>query len=103
MLENLRKYSLAADFIEAGAAGADASDQQSYASLMRRTQLHEQVQPPDDPAGAAIRFLLHEQDPDLTVDQLRSVSSRNGATALAISDVRDYFTKTERATISEKS
>jgi transglutaminase-like putative cysteine protease/tetratricopeptide (TPR) repeat protein len=103
MLENLRKYSLAADFIEAGAAGADASDQQSYASLMRRTQLHEQVQPPDDPAGAAIRFLLHERDPDLTVDQLRLVSSRNGATTLAISDVRDYFTKTERATISEKS
>lgn len=103
MLENLRKYSLAADFIEAGAAGADASDQQAYASLMRRTQLHEQVQPPDDPAGAAIRFLLLEQAPDLTVDQLRSISSRNGATALAISDVRDYLTKTERGTISGKS
>ena len=29
MLENFRKYSLAADFIEAGAAGSDASDQQS--------------------------------------------------------------------------
>ena len=103
MLENLRKYPLAADFIEVGAAGADASDQQAYASLMRRTQLHEQVQPPDDPAGAAIRFLLLEQDPELTVDQLRSISSRNGATTLAISDVRDYLTKTERGTISEKS
>ena len=102
-LENLRKYSLAADFIEAGAAGADASDQQSYASLMRRTQLHEQIQPPDDPAGVAIRFLLLENDPDLTLDQLRSISSRNGATTLAISDVRDYFTKAERGTISEKS
>ena len=53
MLENLRKYSLAADFIEVGAAGAEASDQQSYASLMRRTQLREQVHPPDDPAGAS--------------------------------------------------
>ena len=103
MVENLRKYSLAADFIEAGAAGADASDQQAYASLMRRTQLHEQIRPPDDPAGAAIRFLLLEQDPDLTIDQLRSISSRNGATTLAIPDVRDYFTKTERGTISEKS
>lgn len=103
MLENLGKYSLAADFIEAGAAGADASDQQVYASLMRRTQPHDQVQPPDDPSGAAIRFLLLEQNPDLTVDQLRSMSSRDGATALAISDVRDYFAKTERATISEKS
>ncbi len=103
MLENLRKYALAADFIEAGAAGADASDQQAYASLMRRTQLHEQIQPPDDPAGAAIRFLLLENDPDLTFDQLRSISSHNGATTLAISDVRDYFTKTERGIISEKS
>jgi transglutaminase-like putative cysteine protease/tetratricopeptide (TPR) repeat protein len=103
MLENLRKYSLAADFIEAGAAGADASDQQAYASLMRRTQLHEQLQTPDDPAGAALRLLLLEQNPDLTVDQLRSISSRNGAIALATSDVRDYFAKTERGTISEKS
>jgi transglutaminase-like putative cysteine protease/Flp pilus assembly protein TadD len=103
MLENLRKYSLAADFIEAGAAGADASDQQSYASLMRRTQLREQLHPPDDPAGAAIRLALIEQAPNLTVDQLRSISSRNGATALAISDVRDYFNKTERGTISERS
>ena len=103
MLENLRKYSLAADFIEAGAAGADASDQQSYASLMRRTQLREQLHPPDDPAGAAIRLALLEQDPDLTVDHLRSISSRNGVTALAVSDVRDYFTKSERGTISEKS
>ena len=31
------------------------------------------------------------------------IRDRNGATALAISDVRDYFTKTERGTISEKS
>jgi transglutaminase-like putative cysteine protease/Flp pilus assembly protein TadD len=103
MLENLRKYSLAADFIEAGAAGVDASVQQSYASLMRRTQLHEQIQPSDDPAGAAIRYVLLELDPDLTVDQLRSISSRNGATTLAIADVRDYLTKTFRAVISEKS
>ena len=51
----------------------------------------------------AIRLALLEQAPDLTVDQLRSISSRNGAPALAISDVRDYFTKNERGTISEKS
>lgn len=103
LLESLRKYSLAADFAEAGAAGADASDQQAYASLMRRTQLHEQVQPSSDAAGAAIRFLLLEREPDLTVDQLRSISSRNGAAALAISDVRDYLATTERRTIIEKA
>jgi len=103
MLENLRKYSLAADFIEAGAAGADASNQQAYASLMRRTQLREQIQPPNDPAGSAIRFALLELEPDLTVDQLRSISSRNGATAFAISDVRDYFNKNHREIIYEKS
>lgn len=103
MLENLRKYSLAADFIEAGAAGADASDLQGYASLMRKAQLHEQMQPPDDPAGTAIRFLLLEQNPDLTVDQLRSIGSRNGATALASAHIRDYFAKAERGAISQKS
>ena len=78
-MENLRKYSLAADFIEAGAAGTDASDQQAYASLMRKAQLHEQLQPPNDAAGTALQFLLLEQDPDLTIDELRAISSRNGA------------------------
>jgi len=71
--------------------------------LQSGTTLSHRPQDSDDPAGAAIRLALLEQDPDLTVDHLRSISSRNGVTALAVSDVRDYFTKSERGTISEKS
>jgi len=103
MLENLRKYPLAANFIEAGAVGSDASDQQAYASLMRRTQLHEQLQLHEDPASIAIQFDLLKDDPNLTLDKIRSITSRNGATVLAISDVREYFVKAERASIVEKS
>jgi transglutaminase-like putative cysteine protease/Tfp pilus assembly protein PilF len=103
MLENLRKYSLAADFIEAGAAGADASDLQGYASLMRKAQLHEQLQISGDPSGIALQFDLLENDPDLTLDKLRLISSRNGVDGLVIADVRDYFTDLEKGTLSEKS
>jgi len=103
MLENLRKYALAADFKEAGASEANASDMQAEASLLRKTQPHEQLQLADDPASVALRFVLLEDDPDLTVEQLRSISSRNGAIGLAVSEVRDYYGKRQLRTIIEKA
>ena len=82
MLINLRKYSVGADLEEAGASGDDASDTAAFAALYRKTQPHEQMTFSDDPAGAALRFELLTDDPDLTLDQLRSVCSRNGAKRL---------------------
>jgi transglutaminase-like putative cysteine protease/tetratricopeptide (TPR) repeat protein len=103
MLENLRKYSSAADLKEAGVSEADASDVQAEVSLLRKTRPHEQLRLADDPVGVALRFILLEDDPNVTVEQLRAVSSRNGAVVLALPDVRDYYAKNQRETITEKA
>ncbi len=103
MLVNLRKYSLAADFEDAGASGNDASDTAAFAALYRKTQPHEQMVFSDDPDDAALRFQLLIEDPDLTLEQLRSMSSRNGKTGLATQDVLEQFVKEDKATRSDKA
>ena len=103
MLVNLRKYSLAADFEDAGASGNDASDTAAFAALYRKTQPHEQMVFSDDPGGAALRFQLLIEDPDQTLDQLRSMSSRNGKTGLATQDVLEQSVKEDKATRSDKA
>ncbi|MBZ5547236.1 MAG: DUF3857 domain-containing protein [Acidobacteriia bacterium] len=103
MLVNLRKYSLAADLEEAGASGANASDTAAYASLYRKTQPHEQLLFPEDAAGVAMRFELLTDDPDVTLDQLRSMSSRNGKSAFITPEVLEQIVKEERGTISSKA
>jgi transglutaminase-like putative cysteine protease/Flp pilus assembly protein TadD len=103
MLVNLRKYPLAADFEEAGASGEDASETAAFASLYRKTQRHEQLHLPDDPAGTATRFELLTYDPNLTLDQLRSISSRNGKTAMATQEVLEQVVKEEKGILSSKA
>lgn len=103
MLVNLRKYSLAADLEEAGASGDDASETAAYAALYRKTVPHEQLQLPDDPAGVALRLELLTSDPNLTLDQLRSIGSRNGGKVLATAEVRDGYVKEEKGILSRKA
>ncbi len=103
MLVNLRKYPLAADLEEAGASGANASDTVAFAALYRRTQPHEQIVFPDDAVGAALRFELLTDDPGLTLEQLRSMRSRNGKIGLATQEVFERIVKEKRGTISRKA
>lgn len=103
MLVNLRRYPLAADLEEAGASGANASDTAAFAALYRKTQPHEQIVFPNDAAGAALRFELLLDDPDLTIDALRSIASRNGKTTLADPEVVEYFVQRNRGTLSSKA
>lgn len=103
MLVNLRKYAVGADLEEAGASGANASNTAAFAALYRKTQPHEQMVFPDDPAGAALRFELLTDDPDLTLERLGSVCSHNGKTGLAVQDVLEHFVKVEKGTLSRKS
>ena len=103
MLINLRKYSQGADLEEAGASGNTASDTAAYAALYRKTMPREQLKFSDDPSGAALRFIVLTDDPGLTLDQLRSVSSRNGARVLVTSDVLDGLVKEEKGTLSQKA
>ncbi len=103
LLANLRKYSLAADLEEAGASGANASETVAEASLYRKTQPHEQLIFPDDAAGVAMRFIQLTADPDMALEQLRSISSRNGHAVLATPDVLETLVKEERGTLSRKA
>ena len=103
MLVNLRKYALAADFEEAGASGDNAADTAANAALYRKTQPHEQIVFGDDPAGVAMRFELLTDDPDLTLDRLRSICSHNGKTGLATQDVLEWLVKEEKGTRSGKA
>ncbi|MFY9645026.1 MAG: DUF3857 domain-containing protein [Terriglobales bacterium] len=103
MLINLRKYSQGADLEEAGASGNTASDTAAYAALYRKTMPREQLKFSDDPSGAALRFIVLTDDPGLTLDQLRSVSSRNGTRVLVTSDVLDRLVKEAKGTLSQKA
>ena len=103
MLANMRKYAVAADFEEAGASGDTASDTAAEAAVYRKTQPHEQIQFPDDPAGAALRFYLLTADPDLTLDKMSTIVSRNGKTGLATSKYVEMFVKEERELLTGKA
>jgi transglutaminase-like putative cysteine protease/Flp pilus assembly protein TadD len=103
MLVNLRKYPLAADLEDAGASGATASDTAAFAALYRKTVAHEQIVFADDALGAAMRFALLTYSPDLTLDQLRSISSRNGKVGLAAQEVLEWFVKLARGDQSSKA
>jgi transglutaminase-like putative cysteine protease/tetratricopeptide (TPR) repeat protein len=96
MLVNLRKYALGADLEEAGATGDNASETAAYAILYRKTVPHEQLQFKDDPVGVALHFALLEEDPDLTLDQLRSICSRNGLADLGTLEVFEQIVKKRR-------
>jgi len=103
MLINMRRYSEGAELEEAGESGSNASDTAAYAALYRKTVPHEQMKFGDDPSGVALRFEVLTSDPDLTLDQVRAISSRNGAKVLATSDVLEEFVKEAKRTISQKA
>jgi transglutaminase-like putative cysteine protease/tetratricopeptide (TPR) repeat protein len=103
MLANLRKYPLAADFDEAGASGENASDAVAEATIFRKIQPHEKIVFPDDPKGLAMRFYLLTVDPSLTLDELRSIASRNGKIAFATPDVVKEYVKEQTNLLSDKA
>jgi transglutaminase-like putative cysteine protease/tetratricopeptide (TPR) repeat protein len=103
MLANVRNYPLAADLLEAGASGDNASNTAADAVTYRKAKLHEHMSFTDDPTGIAMHFIALELDPDLKLDQLRSICSRNGQLALAIPDVVDLLVKDQRRSYTQRS
>jgi tetratricopeptide (TPR) repeat protein len=77
MLMRARRYRLAADFMEAGASGSNASNTMGLAALLRNAQLHEKMKPEDTPAGLVTRMFLVLADRDLSLDKLAALESRN--------------------------
>ncbi len=81
MLMSLRKYSVAADLLQAGASGDNTAATVGLASMLRKARRHEDLQFRDTPADAVKAFFLMSLDPNLTADKITTLASKN-ATAV---------------------
>jgi tetratricopeptide (TPR) repeat protein/transglutaminase-like putative cysteine protease len=86
MLMNVRQYPLAADFLQAGAAGDNAAQAVGLASLLRDARRHEDLKYANTPQDVVKRFFLMSMDPDLTLAKMRDVSSRSARAVMARED-----------------
>ncbi len=86
MLMNMRQYSQAADFYQAGAAGDDAARTLGLANMLRGAIHHEDVQFANTPADVVKRFSMVPFDPDLTKDRFATMLSRNAVKVLNAMD-----------------
>lgn len=77
MLMRARMYAPAADLMEAGASGQNASNTMGLAALLRKARPYEEVHFNDDPAGTAMRSFIVLGDRSVTLEKLDAVSSRN--------------------------
>ena len=86
MLMNARHYALAADFLQAGAAGDNAAQTMGLASLLRDAKRHEDVKLGNTPAELVKRMLLMTMEPDVTPARFEAIGSKN---ALAVMHAED--------------
>jgi tetratricopeptide (TPR) repeat protein/transglutaminase-like putative cysteine protease len=86
MLMNMREYSQAADFLQAGAAGDDAARTLGLANMLRGAIHHEDAKFANTPEDVVKRFALVPFDPNLTVDSFSALLSRNGVKVLKAMD-----------------
>lgn len=87
MLMNLRKYSLAADLLQAGASGENTAATMSLATTLRKASFHEQLHFGATPGDLVRKFLLLSLDSDLTIEKLSTLMSKNALIALRKQDV----------------
>jgi Flp pilus assembly protein TadD len=86
LLMRARKYALAADLMAAGASGNNASKTMALSSMLRKAQRHEEMKVENSPAGVVLRMFLITLDPEITVDKMRAIFSRNAQKVLRQSD-----------------
>lgn len=89
MLMNLRQYRAAADFMSAGAAGDNAAQTTGLANLLRSAHHHEDMTFADTPQDFVKRFFLLSMSPDLTVDKMLAMASRNAVRTMKLEDPDD--------------
>ena len=81
MLMDYRNYPLAADFLEAGAAGDNAAQTMGLAHVLREAKHHEDLQFANTPQDLVKRVFLLTMDPQATASMQEALMSRN---ALAV-------------------
>jgi hypothetical protein len=86
MLMNERLYPVAADLMEAGAAGDTAGQTVARAAMLRKAQIHEKVTYGNDPGGFAMTYFFATLSSGLTIETVHSFLSRNALVVLNNSD-----------------
>jgi tetratricopeptide (TPR) repeat protein/transglutaminase-like putative cysteine protease len=89
MLMNVRQYALAADFMEAGASGDNAAQTVGRAALLRTAPHHEDMKFANTPADLVKHAFLLSMDPDVTLEKMEGISSRNALTVMKNDDPDD--------------
>ncbi len=86
MLMRTRKYGAAAELMAAGASGENASNTMALASMLRKAQPHEGIKVEDSPAGLVMRMFLILMDPEITLEKMRAMYSRNAQRVMRNTD-----------------
>jgi tetratricopeptide (TPR) repeat protein/transglutaminase-like putative cysteine protease len=89
MLMNTRRYALAADFLQAGAAGDNAAQTMGLAGMLRDARRHEDLQFANTPTDLVKRAFLLTMDPNLTQAKMEAIMSRNAIAVLHAEDPED--------------
>jgi transglutaminase-like putative cysteine protease/tetratricopeptide (TPR) repeat protein len=89
MLMRMRRYASAAALLQAGASGANASQTLALASTLRKTLPREELKFDDNALGAVEKSFLVITEPGVTLDQLKSMSSRNARAVLDDTDAEE--------------
>ena len=89
MLMRARKYPAAAELMAAGASGDNASKTMALASMLRKAQPHEEIKVEDSPAGVVMRMFLVTLDPQVTLEKMIAVYSRNAQKVIRNSSPED--------------
>lgn len=89
MLMNVRAYGLAADLMQAGAAGDNAAATLGLASMLRKARPHEKLQFQKTPHDAVKQFFLLTLDPDLMPEKLMARASKNAVLVMKNTDAED--------------
>jgi tetratricopeptide (TPR) repeat protein len=89
MLMNTRNYGLAADFLQAGAAGDNAAQTMGLAAMLRGAKRHEELQFANTPTDLVERAFLLTMDPNMTQAKMESVLSRNALLVFRAEDPED--------------
>src|SRR5262249_36967393 len=77
MAMRYRAYPVAADLLDAGAAGSNSSNVMALAAMLRKATKREDLVYKDDPSGMVARMLRDAIDGKLTEPGMEAISSRN--------------------------
>ena len=87
LLMRSRHYPEAAELMAAGAAGSTASATMGLAAILRQMRLHEQIHVDNNPAGAVTNLFLVSLDPQVSLEKISALYSRNAQKVIRNTDL----------------